>query len=75
MSMQRSSGRLAGRILILVAVLLVATAAAAFAHGSQEKKSPASSATFGVNATGTVHFWARAATATVATAMVKEFNA
>jgi len=45
------------------------------ACGSSASNSPSSSGTFGVNATGTVHFWARQATDGPAIALVKEFNA
>lgn len=63
------------RILVLVAVTFFVGAAFAFAHGSQQKSTSATNANFGVNATGTMHFWARSATSQVAVAMVKEFNA
>jgi multiple sugar transport system substrate-binding protein len=46
--------------------------AACSSGGSPAATSPA---TFGVNATGTVHFWARQATDGPAKALVKEFNA
>jgi multiple sugar transport system substrate-binding protein len=43
--------------------------------GSSSTGSSASAKTFGVNATGTVHFWARQATDGPAIALVKKFNA
>ena len=43
--------------------------------GSSSGSSSQSAKTFGVNATGTVHFWARQATDGPAIALVKKFNA
>jgi multiple sugar transport system substrate-binding protein len=43
--------------------------------GSSSSGSAASVKTFGVNAKGTVHFWARQATDGPAKALVKAFNA
>jgi multiple sugar transport system substrate-binding protein len=61
------------RALTFCAVTAVALVSAACGNSST---SPSSSAkTFGVNATGVVHFWARQATDGVAKAMVAEFNA
>src|SRR5437764_13520916 len=57
--------------------LLAAASAASLllaACGSSGSSAP-SSKTFGVNATGTVHFWARQATDGPAKYLVKEFNA
>src|SRR5215470_11982884 len=51
----------------------VALMAAACGNGSSD--SSPSSKTFGVNATGTVHFWARQATDGLAKALVAAFNA
>ena len=52
-----------------------ALALAACGSSSGSTSSSASVKTFGVNATGTVHFWARQATDGPAKALVKEFNA
>lgn len=75
--MREQKGHLpfAGPISAFAVILLLTTVAFAFAGGAKEKTNTATSASFGVNATGTVHFWARAATSSVALAMVKEFNA
>jgi multiple sugar transport system substrate-binding protein len=54
----------------VAAALLIC--AACSSGGSPAATSPS---TFGVNATGTVHFWARQATDGPAIALVKEFNA
>ena len=51
---------------------LALTACSSSGSGSSSGTSPS---TFGVNATGTVHFWARQATDGPAIALVKEFNA
>jgi len=67
-------GRMTRRTLSLVAAI----AAVGILLAACSAKSSAIAATskdFGKDATGTVHFWARAATSTVARAMVKEFNA
>jgi multiple sugar transport system substrate-binding protein len=61
--------------LSIVAVAAAATLALGACSSSGGSGSPSSSKTFGVNATGTVHFWARQATDGVAKAMVKQFNA
>src|SRR5579872_2252959 len=61
--------------LLVVAVLGVAALLAAACGGSSGSSSSQSTKTFGVNATGTVHFWARQATDGPAKALVKEFNA
>ncbi len=61
-----------------VAALLLAAALAAAGCSSSGSSTPgtsASSSTFGVNATGTVQFWARAVSSVLATKLVKEFNA
>jgi multiple sugar transport system substrate-binding protein len=60
--------------LSIVAVAAAATMALA-ACGSSGSSGSSSPKTFGVNATGTVHFWARQATDGPAKALVKEFNA
>ncbi|HXT88477.1 MAG TPA: sugar ABC transporter substrate-binding protein [Trebonia sp.] len=56
--------------------MLLSAAAACSSSGSSPSSaaSPASS-TFGVSATGTVQFWARSATKTLAQKMVSDFNA
>jgi multiple sugar transport system substrate-binding protein len=65
------------RAVHLPVVLPVAAAVLALAACSSSNSSPsaASPKTFGVNATGVVHFWARQATDGPAKALVKEFNA
>jgi len=62
--------------LLVVAVLGVAALLAAACGGSSGSSSSSQSVkTFGVNATGTVHFWARQATDGPAKALVTAFNA
>jgi len=60
-----------------LAVVVVASAALALAACSSSSTTSAStsSKTFGVNATGVVHFWARQATDGPAKALVAKFNA
>jgi multiple sugar transport system substrate-binding protein len=59
-----------------IAAAVAAGTLALTACSSSGSSSPSSSpSTFGVNATGTVHFWARQATDGPAIALVKEFNA
>ncbi len=53
----------------LVVAVVLASSAAALSRPSR------STQTFGVNATGTVQFWTRAATSGVGVALVKKFNA
>src|ERR1700733_5183697 len=55
------------------AVVLLASAAACSSSGSSSSAAPSSS--FGVNATGTVQFWARSVSKTLAQKLVSEFNA
>ncbi len=55
----------------LPVVAVVALALAAVSSGSSSK----ANTQFGVNATGTVQFWTRAATSGLGVALVKEFNA
>jgi multiple sugar transport system substrate-binding protein len=62
------------RAKILSVVVAGAVAMLSAACGSSGSTT-ASSKSFGVGATGTVHFWARQATDGVAKAMVKQFNA
>jgi multiple sugar transport system substrate-binding protein len=61
--------------LSIVAIAAAATLALAACGSSGSSGSSTSPKTFGVNATGTVHFWARQATDGPAKALVKEFNA
>jgi multiple sugar transport system substrate-binding protein len=61
--------------LLVVGVLGVAALLAAACGGSSGSSSSQSAKTFGVNATGTVHFWARQATDGPAKALVAAFNA
>jgi multiple sugar transport system substrate-binding protein len=57
------------------AAAVTATLALAACSSSGSSPSASSPSTFGVNATGVVHFWARQATDGPAKALVKEFNA
>jgi multiple sugar transport system substrate-binding protein len=58
------------------AVMLLTAAAACSSSGSSPSSTgSASSSTFGVNATGTVQFWARTVSKTLAQKLVSEFNA
>jgi len=66
---RRGFGRLA--LVSLPVVVVVALALAAVSSGSSNK----TNTKFGVNATGTVQFWTRAATSGLGVALVKEFNA
>jgi multiple sugar transport system substrate-binding protein len=61
--------------LLVVGVLGVTALLAAACGGSSGSSSSQSTKTFGVNATGTVHFWARQATDGPAKALVAAFNA
>ena len=56
-------------------VITAAALVSAACGGSSTSSSSTSTKAFGVNATGTVHFWARQATDGVAKAMVAGFNA
>jgi multiple sugar transport system substrate-binding protein len=58
----------------LAAALLTASAAGCSSSGTAST-TPQSSSTFGVNATGTVQFWARTVSKTLAQKLVSEFNA
>ncbi len=60
--------------LALIGLPVVVVAALSFAAVSSGR-STATKSTFGVNATGTVQFWTRAATSGVGVALVKKFNA
>jgi multiple sugar transport system substrate-binding protein len=64
------------RVCLPIAAAVVAGTLALTACSSSSSSPPSSSpSTFGVNATGVVHFWARQATDGPAIALVKEFNA
>src|SRR5579875_536369 len=64
------------RIRVLIAAVSVtALSLTACSSGSGSASGSASVKDFGVNATGTVHFWARQATDGVAEGLVKQFNA
>jgi multiple sugar transport system substrate-binding protein len=67
--------RRAGYLSIVAAMAAATLALAACSSSGGSSGSSASPKTFGVNATGTVHFWARQATDGPAKALVKEFNA
>jgi multiple sugar transport system substrate-binding protein len=60
--------------LSIAAALAAGTLALTACSSSGSNPSSSSPSTFGVNATGTVHFWARQATDGPAIALVKEFN-
>jgi multiple sugar transport system substrate-binding protein len=57
------------------AVMLLTAAAACSSSGSPSAGNSASASSFGVNATGTVQFWARSVSKTLAQKLVSEFNA
>jgi multiple sugar transport system substrate-binding protein len=57
------------------AAVVLLCAAAACSSGSPASSTSSSSSSFGVNATGTVQFWARSVSATLAKKLVSEFNA
>jgi multiple sugar transport system substrate-binding protein len=70
---RRAHGRTRAQVLgIMVAAGALSLSACSSSGGSATAQSPK---TFGVGATGTVHFWARQATDGPAKALVKEFNA
>jgi multiple sugar transport system substrate-binding protein len=60
--------------LSIAAAVAAGTLALTACGSSGSNSSSTSPSTFGVNATGTVHFWARQATDGPAIALVKEFN-
>ncbi len=60
--------------LLGIMVVAAALALAACANTGSSGSTSAPPKTFGVNATGTVHFWARQATDGPAKALVAEFN-
>ncbi|HEX3925477.1 MAG TPA: sugar ABC transporter substrate-binding protein [Streptosporangiaceae bacterium] len=62
-------------VLAAGAVAVALALGACSSSGSSSGGSSQSAKTFGVNATGTVHFWARQATDGPAIALVKKFNA
>jgi multiple sugar transport system substrate-binding protein len=55
--------------------MLLAAAAACSSSGSSPSTSSSGSSSFGTNATGTVQFWARTVSKTLAQKLVSEFNA
>ncbi len=57
------------------AVLLLSAAAACSSSGSSPAPAASANSSFGVNATGTVQFWARTVSKTLAQKLVSEFNA
>jgi multiple sugar transport system substrate-binding protein len=63
-----------GYLSIAAAVAAGTLALTACSSSGSNSSSGTSPSTFGVNATGTVHFWARQATDGPAIALVKEFN-
>jgi multiple sugar transport system substrate-binding protein len=63
------------QVLTAAAVLTVLGAAACSSSGSTPSAAAPSSSSFGVNATGTVQFWARTVSKTLAQKLVSEFNA
>src|ERR1700754_2629893 len=63
------------KTLMGAAAILLLSAAAACSSGSSPSSTGSSSSTFGVNATGTVQFWARSVSKTLAQKLVREFNA
>ena len=66
---------LSRRALTGAAAAALLAAAGCSSSGSPSGTTPPSSSTFGVNATGTVDFWARTVSKTLAQKMVNEFNA
>jgi len=71
----RTAMRRAGYLSVTAAAVAGALALAACGSSGSSSPSASSPSTFGVNATGVVHFWARQATDGPAIALVKEFNA
>src|ERR1700733_7906621 len=63
------------RTKVLIVLVVGAVAVLSAACGGSSSSSTTSSKNFGVNATGTVHFWARQATDGPAKALVAAFNA
>ncbi len=61
--------------LVTATAALAVSATVAACGGSTPGGSAAGGSDFGVNATGVIHFWARAATARMADLMAKDFNA
>jgi len=57
------------------AAILLLTAAACSSSGSSPSPTGSAGSSFGVNATGTVQFWARTVSKTLAQKLVSEFNA
>jgi multiple sugar transport system substrate-binding protein len=67
--------KLLSRPAAATALLAAALAAAGCSSSGTTPTTSASSSTFGVNATGTVQFWARAVSSVLAKKLVDEFNA
>jgi multiple sugar transport system substrate-binding protein len=63
------------RVLTGAAAVALATVAAGCSSSGSSSSPSAGSSTFGVNATGTVTFWARTVSKTLAQKLVSEFNA
>jgi multiple sugar transport system substrate-binding protein len=63
------------RVLTGAAAVALVTAAAGCSSSGSPSSPAAGSSTFGVNATGTVQFWARTVSKTLAQKLVSEFNA
>jgi multiple sugar transport system substrate-binding protein len=72
---RRPARRAATGLLAISSVTALLALAACGSSGGGASSTIQSPKTFGVNATGTVHFWARQATDGPAKALVKEFNA
>src|SRR5215471_16047780 len=66
---------LSRQVLAGAAVVTVLAATAGCSSSGGSSTAAPSSSTFGVNATGTVDFWARTVSKTLAQKMVNEFNA
>jgi multiple sugar transport system substrate-binding protein len=62
-------------LVVAAATTLLAATAAGCGSSSPSSSTPATSSSFGVNATGTVQFWARTVSKTLAQKLVSEFNA
>jgi multiple sugar transport system substrate-binding protein len=67
--------KLPRRQALVLAAATTLLAAAVAGCGSSSPSSTTSTSTFGVNATGTVQFWARTVSKTLAQKLVSEFNA
>jgi multiple sugar transport system substrate-binding protein len=74
MNLSSRARRRRGYLPVAAAALLAITTAGCSSSASPSSSAPAAS-TFGVNATGTVQFWARTVSKTLAQKLVSEFNA